>query len=87
MRENLQLVMTETVAATISSNHALLQDRTKRFSIEELINIRQIVVASSEHEMTDSRSIIVQCTGKPIVYKQQLIWLKLTWLGKFSLYH
>ena len=58
MRENLQLVMTETVAATISSNHALLQDRTKRFSIEELINIRQIVVASSEHEMTDSRSII-----------------------------
>ncbi len=58
MRENLQLVMTETVAATISSNHALLQDGTKRFSIEELINIRQIVVASSEHEMTDSRSII-----------------------------
>jgi glucose-1-phosphate thymidylyltransferase short form len=50
--------MTETVAATISSNHALLQDGTKRFSIEELINIRQIVVASSEHEMTDSRSII-----------------------------
>ena len=49
MRENLQLVMTETVAATISSNHALLQDRTKQFSIEELINIRQIVVASSEH--------------------------------------
>lgn len=58
MRENLQLVMTETVAATISSNHALLQDRTKQFSIEELINIRQIVVASSEHEMKDPRSII-----------------------------
>ncbi|MCP6280440.1 LysR family transcriptional regulator, partial [Klebsiella pneumoniae] len=58
MRENLQLVMTETVAATISSNHALLQDRTKQFSIEELINIRQIVVASSEHKMKDPRSII-----------------------------
>lgn len=50
--------MTETVAATISSNHALLQDRTKQFSIEELINIRQIVVASSEHKMKDPRSII-----------------------------
>lgn len=58
MRENLQLVMTETVAATISSNHALLENRTKQFSIEELINIRQIVVASSEHEMKDPRSII-----------------------------
>ncbi|EOQ63880.1 hypothetical protein F935_01509 [Acinetobacter calcoaceticus ANC 3811] len=58
MRENLQLVMTETVVATISSSHTLLQEKTKRFSIEELINIRQIVVASSDHEMTDSRSII-----------------------------
>ncbi|WP_323739432.1 LysR family transcriptional regulator [Acinetobacter oleivorans] len=58
MRENLQLVMTETVVATISSSHPLLQEKTKHFSIEELINIRQIVVASSDHEMTDSRSII-----------------------------
>jgi len=58
MRENLQLVMTETVVATISSSHTLLQEKTKHFSIEELINIRQIVVASSDHEMTDSRSII-----------------------------
>jgi len=58
MRENLQLVMTETVVATISSSHSLLQEKTKQFSIEELINIRQIVVASSDHEMTDSRSII-----------------------------
>lgn len=58
MRENLQLVMTETVVATISSTHSLLQEKTKQFSIEELINIRQIVVASSDHEMTDSRSII-----------------------------
>ncbi|MCT2529147.1 substrate-binding domain-containing protein, partial [Acinetobacter baumannii] len=58
MRESLQLVMTETVIATISAHHPFLKEQNKLNTIEELINIRQIVVASSELDMEDSRSII-----------------------------
>ncbi len=58
MRESLQLVMTETVVATISAHHPFLKEQNKLNTIEELINIRQIVVASSDLDMEDSRSII-----------------------------
>ncbi|WP_462184761.1 substrate-binding domain-containing protein, partial [Acinetobacter baumannii] len=58
MRESLQLVMSETVIATISAHHPFLKEQNKLNTIEELINIRQIVVASSELDMEDSRSII-----------------------------
>jgi len=44
MRESLQLVMNETLVATISVHHPLLKQNDKLISIEELINVRQIVV-------------------------------------------
>ncbi|EKF44868.1 hypothetical protein W9I_02232 [Acinetobacter nosocomialis Ab22222] len=58
MRESLQLVMNETLVATISVHHPLLKQNDKLISIEELINVRQIVVASSELNIQDSRSIV-----------------------------
>ncbi len=78
MRESLQLVMTETVIATISAHHPFLKEQNKLNTIEELINIRQIVVASSELDMED----YVQSFGAMYwktnsFHKQQLIWSKL----------
>ena len=58
MRESLQLVMNETLVATISVDHPFLKQKNKLISIEELINVRQIVVASTELNMQDSRSIV-----------------------------
>jgi len=40
MRESLQLVMNETLVATISVHHPLLKQNNKLISIEELINVR-----------------------------------------------
>lgn len=55
MQENLQLISTEVVIATISASHALAHES---IYIEDLMNVRQIVVASNELEISDLRPII-----------------------------
>ncbi|MDQ8935185.1 LysR family transcriptional regulator [Acinetobacter rudis] len=59
IEEHLQLVTTETIVATISPKHVLIKDILKKdINIEDLINIRQIVVASSELEISDVRPVV-----------------------------
>lgn len=59
IEEYLQLVNLDSLIATISPEHALIKqtDQSNVF-IEDLIDIRQIVVASSELEISDLRPII-----------------------------
>lgn len=58
IQEYLQLVTTETVVATISANHDLVHTNKDAIFIEDLINIRQILVASTELDITDLRPVI-----------------------------
>jgi len=56
IQEYLQLVTTETVVATISANHELVHRNKDAIFIEDLINVRQILVASTELDITDWRT-------------------------------
>jgi DNA-binding transcriptional LysR family regulator len=58
MQEHLQLVSMEVVVATISANHALMDQAVHPIYIEDLVNVRQIVVASSALDIADLRSVI-----------------------------
>jgi len=58
MQEHLQLVSMEVVVATISANHALMNQAVHPIYIEDLVNVRQIVVASSALDIADLRSVI-----------------------------
>jgi DNA-binding transcriptional LysR family regulator len=58
IQENLQLVSLETVVATISAQHALITQNEHPIYIEDLINIRQIIVASLELDIADLRPVI-----------------------------
>jgi DNA-binding transcriptional LysR family regulator len=58
MQEHLQLVSLETVVATISTQHVLITQKNHPIYIEDLINIRQIIVASSDLDITDLRPVI-----------------------------
>ena len=58
MQEHLQLVSMEVVVATISANHVLMNQAVHPIYIEDLVNVRQIVVASSALDIADLRSVI-----------------------------
>lgn len=58
IQEHLQLVSLETVVATISAQHDLTTHHNHPIYIEDLINIRQIIVASTDLDITDLRPVI-----------------------------
>ncbi|MEQ1307022.1 LysR family transcriptional regulator [Acinetobacter bereziniae] len=58
IQEHLQLVSLETVVATISAQHDLITHHNPPIYIEDLINIRQIIVASTDLDITDLRPVI-----------------------------
>ncbi|MEC8124287.1 MAG: LysR family transcriptional regulator [Pseudomonadota bacterium] len=58
IQEHLQLVSLETVVATISAQHDLITHYNHPIYIEDLINIRQIIVASTDLDITDLRPVI-----------------------------
>ncbi|MBJ9949710.1 LysR family transcriptional regulator [Acinetobacter bereziniae] len=58
IQEHLQLVSLETVVATISAQHDLITHHNHPIYIEDLINIRQIIVASTDLDITDLRPVI-----------------------------
>lgn len=58
MQEHLQLVSLETVVATISAQHDLVTQQNHPIYIEDLIHIRQIIVASMDLDIADLRPVI-----------------------------
>ncbi|KAF1025033.1 MAG: HTH-type transcriptional activator AllS [Acinetobacter bereziniae] len=58
IQEHLQLVSLESLVATISAQHAFITQKEHPIYIEDLINIRQIIVASLDLDIADLRPVI-----------------------------